>query len=70
MFAYGEQNADKSYGPALANYDIDNLTIAADGAFEAGSQCQKASREYDGDWWPLLPGTNCLQVAVVVRLVA
>lgn len=61
MFAYGERNADKSFGPALANYDIDDLTIGDDGAFEVILSAERPPG-YEGNWWPLLPGTNCLQV--------
>lgn len=48
-FAYGKANDHGSFGPTFANYDVDDLHVAADGAFEfvlSGAR----RKDYRGDW--------------------
>lgn len=61
MFAYGRRNKDKSYGPSLANYDIDELNIGKNGAFEFILSA-KRPEGYTGDWRELPPHSNYLLV--------
>jgi hypothetical protein len=61
MFAYGRRNKDKSYGPTLANYDIDDLTIGEDGSFEFILSAERPPG-YTGDWLRLPPNSNYLLI--------
>ncbi|MET0659470.1 MAG: hypothetical protein ABW110_15090 [Steroidobacteraceae bacterium] len=61
MFAYGRRNKDKSYGPTLANYDIDEFTLGKDGAFEFILSAERP-KGYTGDWRRLPPNSNYLLV--------
>lgn len=47
--------------PGLANYDLDDLTIAEDGAFEVILSAERPAG-YDGDWWFLDPRATNLAV--------
>jgi hypothetical protein len=45
--------------PGLANYDLDELTIASDGAFEVILSAERPAG-YQGDWWYLDPAATNL----------
>jgi hypothetical protein len=47
--------------PGLANYDLDELTIASDGAFEVILSAERPAG-YAGDWWYLDPAATNLAV--------
>ena len=47
--------------PGLANYDLDELTIASDGAFEVILSSERPAG-YRGDWWYLDPAATNLAV--------
>lgn len=47
--------------PGLANYDVDELTIGADGRFEVLLAAEKP-KDWRGDWWPLDPKATNLGV--------
>ncbi len=47
--------------PGLANYDVDALTIGADGCFEVLLSTEKP-RDWRGDWWYLDPKATNLGV--------
>ena len=47
--------------PGLANYDLDELTIASDGAFEVILSAERPAG-YQGDWWYLDPAATNLAV--------
>ena len=61
LFSYGKANAEKSFGPTLANIDIDTLTIGKDGAFEFVLSA-KRPEGWTGDWRPLPPKGDHLLV--------
>jgi hypothetical protein len=61
LFSYGRANAEKSFGPTLANYDIDDMTIADDGAFEFVLSAQRP-QNYKGDWRQLPANSDYLLV--------
>jgi len=47
--------------PGLANYDVDALTIGADGRFEVLLSAERP-RNWKGDWWPMDPKATNLGV--------
>ncbi len=61
MFTYGVANAEKTFGPSLANYDIDELTIGKDGSFEFILSATRPAG-FTGDWRHLPPGGDHLQI--------
>ena len=60
-FAYGKANDHGSFGPTFANYDVDDLHVAADGAFEFVLSAARP-KDYRGDWRTLPPQANYLLV--------
>ena len=61
LFSYGKANAEKSFGPTLANYDIDSMTLGKDGAFEFVLSARRPEG-YSGDWRQLPPKSDYLLV--------
>lgn len=61
MFTYGVANKEKNYGPSLANYDLDELTIGTDGAFEFILSATKPT-DHTGDWRRLPPQSDYLLI--------
>jgi hypothetical protein len=61
LFAYGKANEQKSFGPSLANYDLDQMTIGTDGAFEFVLSAKRPAG-YTGDWRALPPTGDHLLV--------
>jgi hypothetical protein len=62
VFAHGRLNDDISFGPTLANYDLDeHVTVDENGWFEVILSRQRPEG-HDGDWWELPPTTNYLLV--------
>jgi hypothetical protein len=61
LFSYGKANAEKSFGPTFANYDIDTMTLGKDGAFGFVLSA-KRPEGYSGDWRPLPPKSDYLLV--------
>ncbi|TAM69848.1 hypothetical protein [Mycobacterium sp.] len=62
VFAWGKLNDECSFGPTLANFDLDdNATIDENGWFEV-ILSQERPAGWTGDWWKLPPKTNYLLV--------
>lgn len=62
VFAHGKLNSDTSFGPTLANYDLDeDVTLDENGWFEVVLSAQRPDG-HTGDWWELPPRTNYLLV--------
>lgn len=62
VFAWGKLNDEFSFGPTLANYDLDDdVTVDEKGWFEVILSAQRPEG-WTGDWWPLPPKTNYLLV--------
>lgn len=62
VFAWGKLNDEYSFGPTLANHDLDDdVTVDENGWFEVILSAQRPEG-WNGDWWPLPPKTNYLLV--------
>jgi hypothetical protein len=62
VFAHGKLNDDISFGPTLANYDLDyDVALGENGWFEVVLSAEKPAG-HAGDWWQLPPATNYLLV--------
>jgi hypothetical protein len=62
VFAHGRMNDDISFGPTLANYDLDeDITCDENGWFEVVLSAQRPDG-HTGDWWELPAKTNYLLV--------
>ena len=62
VFAHGKLNPDISFGPTLANYDLDeDVSLDGNGWFEVVLSAQRPDG-HTGDWWELPPKTNYLLV--------
>jgi hypothetical protein len=62
VFAHGKLNDDISFGPTLANYDLDDhVTLDENGWFEVVLSPRRPDG-HTGDWWELPPKTNYLLV--------
>jgi hypothetical protein len=62
VFAHGRLNKDISFGPTLANYDLDqDVKLDDQGWFEVILSRERPPG-HQGDWWPLPPTTNYLLV--------
>lgn len=62
VFAHGRLNKDISFGPTLANYDLDHdVQLDAKGWFEVVLSRERPAGHI-GDWWPLPATTNYLLV--------
>jgi hypothetical protein len=62
VFAWGKLNAERSFGPTLANFDLDDdVTVDENGWFEVVLS-QDRPEGWTGDWWKLPATTNYLLV--------
>jgi hypothetical protein len=62
VFAHGKLNNDISFGPTLANYDLDeDVTLDDNGWFEVILSRERPAG-HAGDWWPLPEKSNYLLV--------
>lgn len=62
VFAWGKANEDYSFGPTLANFDLDDdVTVDEKGWFEVILSPERPEG-HTGDWWKLPPKTNYLLV--------
>jgi Protein of unknown function (DUF1214) len=62
VFAWGKMNEEKSFGPTLANFDLDDdVTVDENGWFEVILSPERPEG-HEGDWWELPPKTNYLLV--------
>lgn len=58
VFAYGRMGNNDTYGPTLANYDIDHdATLDERGWFDVILSAERPEG-HTGDWWELKPETN------------
>jgi hypothetical protein len=62
VFAWGKMNEAQSFGPTLANYDLDDdVTLDGDGWFEVILSRDRPAG-HEGDWWKLPEKSNYVLV--------